>query len=69
VKDRADYEYAREVIERHALPDRCAAVLLSPVHDVLPPRELAEWLIADRVPARIQLQMHKFIWHPATRGV
>ena len=69
VKDRADYEYAREVIERHALPDRCAAVLLSPVHDVLPPRELAGWLIADRVPARIQLQVHKFIWHPATRGV
>jgi 7-carboxy-7-deazaguanine synthase len=69
IKDRADYEYARDLITRHGLPDRCAAVLLSPVHDVLPARELAEWLIADRLRARLQLQVHKFIWDPATRGV
>jgi 7-carboxy-7-deazaguanine synthase len=69
VRDRADYEYAREVIGRYQLDRRCAAVLLSPVHDVLPARQLAEWMIADRVPARLQLQVHKYIWNPATRGV
>jgi 7-carboxy-7-deazaguanine synthase len=69
LKDRQDYEYAREVIQTHQLPDRCAAVLLSPVHDVLSPRTLAEWILADRLPARIQLQIHKYIWDAATRGV
>jgi len=69
IKDRADYEYARNVIRTHALQNRCAAVLLSPVHDVLSPQTLAEWILADRLPARIQLQIHKYIWDAATRGV
>jgi 7-carboxy-7-deazaguanine synthase len=69
VRDRADYEYARDVITRHALGGRAAAVHLSPVHGVLDPRTLSEWVLADRLPARVQLQIHKFIWDPDTRGV
>jgi len=69
VKDRADYEYARDVIARYGLASRAAAVLLSPVHGVMHPRTLSEWMLADRLPARLQLQLHKFIWHPDTRGV
>ena len=69
VKDRGDYEFARDVIARHGLAARAGAVLLSPVHGVLEPRMLSEWMLADRLPARLQLQLHKFIWHPSTRGV
>jgi 7-carboxy-7-deazaguanine synthase len=42
---------------------------LSPVHGVLEPRVLSEWMLADRLPARLQLQLHKYIWTPSTRGV
>jgi 7-carboxy-7-deazaguanine synthase len=69
VKDRADYDFAKDILERYRLASRCAAVLFSPVHDVLEPRELSEWMLADRVPARLQLQVHKYIWEPGTRGV
>jgi 7-carboxy-7-deazaguanine synthase len=69
VKDRADYEFARDVLQRYGLTARCAAVLLSPVHGELDPKTLSEWMLADRLPARLQLQLHKFIWSPSTRGV
>jgi 7-carboxy-7-deazaguanine synthase len=69
VKDRADYEYARDVITRHGLAGRASAVHLSPVHGVLDARLLSEWVLADSLPARVQLQIHKFIWDPGTRGV
>lgn len=69
VKDRADYEYARDVIARHGLAGRAAALHLSPVHGVLDARTLSEWVLADKLPARVQLQIHKFIWDPGTRGV
>jgi 7-carboxy-7-deazaguanine synthase len=69
IKDRVDYEYAREIVTREALAERVAAVLFSPVHGVIPSRELAEWILADRLPVRLQLQAHKFIWPPDTRGV
>lgn len=69
VQDRLDYEFAREVIGRYDLPSRVAAVLMSPVHDVLSPRTLSEWMLADHLPARLQLQLHKLIWSPTTRGV
>ena len=69
VADRADYEYARDVIARHDLARRAAAVHLSPVHGTLAPRALAAWALEDRVPARVQLQLHKLIWDPAARGV
>ncbi len=69
VADRTDYEYAREVVERYRLPARCAAVLFSPVHGVLDPRELAAWMLEDRLPVRLQLQIHKYIWGATARGV
>jgi 7-carboxy-7-deazaguanine synthase len=69
INDRADYEYARAVITRYDLPRRTAAILLSPVHGALDPKTLSEWMLADRVPARLQLQLHKYIWTPDTRGV
>jgi len=69
VNDRADYEFARDVVRKYDLPSRCAAVLMSPVHGVLDPRLLSEWILADHLPARLQMQLHKFIWSPGTRGV
>ena len=69
VRDRADYEYARDVIARRDLASRAAAVLVSPVHGVLDPKTLSEWMLADHLPARLQLQIHKYIWTPTTRGV
>jgi 7-carboxy-7-deazaguanine synthase len=69
IKDRGDYEFARDVLARHRLADRCGAVLFSPVHGVLEPKALAEWMLVDRLPARLQLQAHKYIWSPDTRGV
>lgn len=69
IKDRADYEYARDVVSRYGLTDRVGAVLLSPVHGVQDARELSEWVLADRLKVRVQLQLHKFIWSPETRGV
>jgi 7-carboxy-7-deazaguanine synthase len=69
LRDRADYDFARDIVVRHGLAGRTAAVLFSPVHGVLEARELAEWILQDRLPVRLQLQAHKFIWDPATRGV
>jgi 7-carboxy-7-deazaguanine synthase len=69
IQDRADYEFARDVIGRYDLASRSAAVLVSPVHGVLEPRLLSEWMLADHLPARLQLQLHKYIWSPTTRGV
>src|ERR1700730_13687695 len=69
VQDRVDYEFARDVIARHDLASRAAAVLMSPVHGVLDPKTLSEWMLADRLPARLQLQLHKYIWPANTRGV
>jgi len=69
IKDRADYDYACDVLRRHPLHDRVAAVLFSPVHGVLDPKTLSEWVLADRLPVRVQLQVHKYIWSPDTRGV
>jgi 7-carboxy-7-deazaguanine synthase len=66
--DRADYEWARQVLEQHELATRCT-VLMSPVFGSLDPRQLAEWVLADRLPVRLQLQLHKLIWAPDMRGV
>ena len=72
--DRADYEWARTVIREHGLEDRVRsgslrAILLSPVWDGMDRRELAEWILEDGLLVRFQTQLHKHIWHPATRGV
>jgi 7-carboxy-7-deazaguanine synthase len=69
IQGRGDYEFARDIVVRHALDRRCAAVLFSPVHDVLHPKELSEWILEDRLPVRLQLQIHKHIWGADVRGV
>lgn len=69
VRDRTDYEYARDVLARHDLPRRAAAIHLSPVHGVLDPKTLSEWVLADSLPVRVQLQLHKYIWDATTRAV
>ncbi|MCS6800067.1 MAG: radical SAM protein [Myxococcota bacterium] len=67
--DRADYEWARDVVTREKLHERLAAVLFSPAHGVLEPHRLAGWIVADRLPVRLQLQLHKYVWSPDARGV
>jgi 7-carboxy-7-deazaguanine synthase len=69
IQDRADFDYAADVIARYELGGRVTAVLLSPVHGVLPPERLVRWTLESRLPARVQLQAHKYIWPPETRGV
>ena len=66
---RADYEWARDVIRREALGARVRELLLSPVHGVLDPRELVGWVLEDRLEARVNLQLHKYIWGQETQGV
>jgi 7-carboxy-7-deazaguanine synthase len=69
IKDRADYEFAREIAARYQLTARVRAVLFSPVHGVLDPKQLAAWVLEDQLAVRVQLQVHKYIWDPQTRGV
>jgi len=81
LSSRADYEFARDFAKRHNLAERVNAVLFSPAfrkdatgardssHCLLDPQELAEWILADGVQARLGLQLHKFIWDPAVKGV
>ncbi|MGA8441268.1 MAG: radical SAM protein [Candidatus Sulfotelmatobacter sp.] len=76
-----DYVFARDFTRQHRLAERVNAVLFSPAfrkdatgsrdssHCLLDPQELAEWMLADEVPARLGLQLHKFIWDPAVKGV
>jgi 7-carboxy-7-deazaguanine synthase len=81
LSSRADYNFARDFIHQHNLAERVNAVLFSPAfrkdatgardssHCLLDPQELAGWMLADNVPARLGLQLHKFIWDPAVKGV
>jgi 7-carboxy-7-deazaguanine synthase len=69
IGSREDYEWSRGQIERYRLAERVGAVLLSPVFGAIEPRQIVEWMLADRLRARFQLQMHKFIWEPQARGV
>ncbi len=69
VASRRDYEWTRGIIHDHALETRCHAILLSPVFGEVAPRDMVTWMLEDRLPARFQLQMHKFIWPPDAKGV
>ena len=69
IKDRADYEYARDVVVQRGLIGKCAAVLFSPVHGVLEAKQLAQWILQDQLAVRLQIQAHKYIWDAHTRGV
>ena len=68
IAHRADYEWARQQIRDRGLAER-HTVLLSPSFGQLEPVDLANWILEDALPVRMQLQMHKFIWHPDERGV
>ena len=61
VRDRADYEWSRRKIGEYNLVERCE-VLMSPVHGRMNPTQLAEWILADRLPVRMQVQLHKLLW-------
>jgi 7-carboxy-7-deazaguanine synthase len=67
--DRADYEWAKGVIEDHGLVERVNAVLLSCVWGELDPKDLVQWVLEDHLPVRVQIQMHKVIWDADTQGV
>ena len=81
ISSRADYEFARDFSHTHTLAQRAYAVLFSPAfrkdatgardssHCLIDPQDLAGWMLADEVPARLGLQLHKFIWDPAVKGV
>jgi 7-carboxy-7-deazaguanine synthase len=66
---REDYEWAKAQIHEHRLAERVGTVLLSPVFGRIDPRDIVTWMLADRLPVRFQLQMHKFIWDPKAKGV
>jgi 7-carboxy-7-deazaguanine synthase len=67
--DRADYEWARELIAKEHLDQRVAEVLLSCVHGKLDPKQLVSWVLEDELPVRVQLQLHKYIWGQDATGV
>src|SRR5271157_2016082 len=79
--DRTDYEFARDFVLNHGLAERVHAILFSPAfekaasgardtsHCRLDPQELAQWILADNLPVRLSLQIHKLIWDPAAKGV
>src|ERR1700730_17574197 len=69
LSNREDYEWASDVIRRYNLTSRVNAVLMSCAFERLPRAKLAGWILEDRLPVRFQLQMHKHIWPPDTRGV
>jgi 7-carboxy-7-deazaguanine synthase len=81
ISDRADYEFARNFIRAHALEKKGGEILLSPAFQKTPspqrtadnmaldPRKLVEWMLEDGLPARLSLQIHKFIWEPQKKGV
>lgn len=76
ISSRRDYEFAREFTREHRLSEKVKQVLFSPVFDDpggkwkgLEPRQLVEWMLEDGLQVRLGLQLHKFVWHPATKGV
>ena len=69
VGSREDYEWVRAKIREHDLPSKVRAVLISPVFGKIAPADIVAWMLEDKLAARFQLQMHKFIWEPRARGV
>ncbi len=69
VKDRHDYDYAKQVCMEKKLFEKPAAILLSPVYGEMEPKSLVEWILQDHLPVRLNLQIHKFIWSSDTKGV
>lgn len=68
ITNRIDYEWSKEIIDRYRLMDKCQ-LLLSPAFGILPPEDLAKWMLEDRLRARLNLQLHKYIFSPERKGV
>ncbi|MFV0415137.1 MAG: radical SAM protein [Chthoniobacterales bacterium] len=69
IGSREDYEWTREQIQLHQIDSKVRAILLSPIFGKIDPRHIVNWMLEDKLPARFQLQMHKFIWEPTKQGV
>ena len=69
VGSKEDYDWVKEIINQYSLTAKTEQILMSPVFDNVENIELAEWILNDRLNIRFQLQMHKYIWHPETKGV
>ena len=69
IGSREDYDWAKEILNKYDLVNKVEQVLFSPVFDKVENIELANWILEDKLKVRFQLQMHKYIWHPETRGV
>ncbi|BCS31498.1 7-carboxy-7-deazaguanine synthase [Luteitalea sp. TBR-22] len=69
IADRLDFDYARDVVTTYDLAARCRAVHLSPAWGLVPPADLAAWILESRLPVRLQLQQHKYVWEPSARRV
>jgi 7-carboxy-7-deazaguanine synthase len=67
--DAKDYDYAKMICEKYRIPRKTPHILFSPVFGELDPQELVAWILRDRFPARLNLQIHKYIWEPTTQGV
>jgi len=68
ITSKMDYEWSKEIIYRHRLMDKCH-LLLSPAFGILPPEDLAKWMLEDRLRARLNLQLHKYIFSPERKGI
>jgi len=68
IADRGDYEWTRDFIRKHELSGKCT-ILLAPVFGAFSPRDLSKWMLDDRLQARLNLQLHKYIYGPEERGV
>jgi 7-carboxy-7-deazaguanine synthase len=69
IMDEADYLYAKDVCDKHNLYERVSEVLFSPVFGVMDSQQLVQWILEDKLRVRLNLQLHKFIWTPETKGV
>lgn len=69
IKDEADYKFSKEVFHKYGLHRRISNVLISPVHGEIDPRLIIDWIMQDKLPFRLNLQLHKYVWPPNTMGV
>ena len=68
IADQTDFQWASSVVHQWSLAEKCP-VLFSPVHGKLEPQDMVQWILKNQLPVRLQLQIHKYIWHPDTKGV
>jgi len=68
IGNREDYNWSKEIIKKYSLEEKCI-ILFSPVFDKIQPVEIVNWILKDNLKVRFQLQLHKYIWHPQTKGV